>query len=80
MNIFKPVFDLFLKYNLVIGAERTGRYRWNQGMCFFANAPKVDNLKRITNFPNINKMRIYSNIALDIAGPFDFRQVLNGVE
>ena len=78
MNLLKPVFDYFVKYKLVIGAERSIRHRWNQGMCFFANAPKVDNLFRITNYPNINRMQIYSSIALTIAGPFDFRQVVIG--
>ena len=80
MNVLKPVFDLFLKYRLAVGAERTGRHRWNQGMCFFSNAPKVDHLFRITDYPNINKMRIYSDNALIIAGPFDFRQVVIGYE
>ena len=80
MNIFKPVFDYFLKYKLVIGAERTLRHRWNQGMCFFANTPKSPHLYRVTNFRNINRMRIYSELALNIAGPFDFRQVVNGEE
>jgi len=37
MNLFKNVFDHFTKYKLVIGGEVTFGYRWNQGMCFFAN-------------------------------------------
>ena len=49
-------------------------------MCFFGNAPKSDNLFRITNYPNINKMRIYADNALRIAGPIDFSQVLYGDE
>lgn len=80
MNLFKPVFNQFLKYKLVIGAERSLRHRWNQGMCFFGNAPKVDNLWRITGYRNVNRMQIYSDVALNIAGPFDFRQVVNGME
>ena len=37
MNLFRPVFDQFLRYKLVIGSEKTFRSRWNQGMCFFGN-------------------------------------------
>ena len=36
-DLLRPVFDRFLKYKLVVGAERTGRYRWAEGMCFYAN-------------------------------------------
>ena len=35
---------------------------------------------RITNYPNINRMRIYSDNALVVAGPVDFRQVVRGYE
>lgn len=79
-NIMKPVFVQFLKYNIVIGAERTGRHRWSQGMSFYASAPRVGHLKRMTSFPNLNKMRIYSDSALSIAGHSDFRQAVNGYE
>ena len=44
INILQPVFSLFLKYNIVIGAERTGRHRWGQRMGFYANAPRVEHL------------------------------------
>ena len=37
MNPFRPVFDQFTKYKLVIGGEATVAYRWAQGMRFFAN-------------------------------------------
>lgn len=80
LNVFKPIFSKFLKYTLVIGAERSLRHRWNQGMCFFGNAPKSVNLERITGIPNINRMRIYDSVALAIAGPFDFRNVVVDME
>lgn len=80
MNLLKPIFDKFVKYELVIGAERSLRHRWNQGMCFYANAPKSKHMGRITGHPNTNRMRIYGDVALDIAGPFDFRNVIIGYE
>lgn len=80
LNVLKPVFDQFLKYRLVVGAEMTSRHRWNQGMCFFTNEPRSKYLLRVTNFPNLNRMRIYEKNALAIAGPIDFRQVVDGYE
>ena len=41
MNMLRPVFDKFLKYKIVIAADKMFRYRWLQGMCFFGNVPKV---------------------------------------
>ena len=35
---------------------------------------------RIVNYPNVNKMRIYEQNALKIAGPVDFRQTVIGDE
>jgi len=78
MNLFKNVFDHFTRYKLVIGAEVTLRHRWNQGMCFFANEPFNENMHRVSKYQNINRMRYYSFPALNIAGPFDFRQVVIG--
>jgi hypothetical protein len=80
MNMFKPIFNNFLKYDFVVGAERSLRHRWNQGMCFFANAPRSPHMARIVALPNINRMRIYGDVALDIAGPFDFRNTVIGYE
>lgn len=78
MNFFRPILNKFLKYDLVIGAERSLRHRWNQGMCFFGNIPKSPHMWRITAHSNVNRMRIYNDIALDIAGPFDFRNIVRG--
>lgn len=78
MNLLRPIFDDFTRYKLVIAADKTFRYRWLQGMCFFANVPNLENMFRITNYRNINRMRIYYNYALNIAGPIDFRQLLVG--
>ena len=80
MNLLRPIFGKFLKYKLALGVDKTFRYRWEQGMCFFANMPRYDNLWRITNFRNINRMRIYDNYAMLVAGPIDFSQLLVGQE
>jgi len=77
LNIMKPVFVKFLKYNIVVAAEQAGRHRWSQGMSFYASAPRVGHLKRMASFRNLNKMRIYSENALDHC---DFRQAVNGYE
>ena len=37
-------------------------------------------MRRINNFRNLNRMRIYDSYALSIAGPIDFRQLLVGQE
>lgn len=34
------------------------------GMCFFANAPRSEHLLRVTNYRNLNRMRIYYRDAL----------------
>lgn len=47
-------------------------------MCFFATAPNSIHLGRISSLPNVNRMRIYGDVALDIAGPFDFRNTVIG--
>lgn len=80
MNLLRPVFDDFRKYKIVLPVDRTFRFRWLQGMCFFANAPKLPNMWRITNYRNLNRMKIYDNDAMKIAGPVDFRQFVNGYE
>lgn len=78
MNLLRPIFDKFLKYKLVIPVDKTVRYRWLQGMCFFGNIPKLSNMGRITNYRNLNRMRLYDSYAINIAGPIDFRQLLVG--
>jgi hypothetical protein len=80
MNLLRPIFDKFRSYKIVIASDKTFRYRWLQGMCFFANVPKIENMWRITNYRNLNRMRIYLNYAPAIAGPIDFRQFLIGQE
>jgi len=80
MNLLRPIFSKFLKYKLALAVDKTFRYRWEQGMCFFGNMPRYDNLWRITNFRNINRMRIYDNYAMIVAGPIDFNQLLVGQE
>lgn len=49
-------------------------------MCFFANAPLSEHLLRVTNYRNLNRMQIYYQDALTIAGPIDFRQIVVGDE
>lgn len=80
MNLFKNVFDNFVKYKLVIGSEATFAHRWDQGMCFYANEPKSENMYRVSNYRNVNRMRYYHQWAVTIAGPIDFRQVVIGDE
>ena len=74
MNFLRPIFDKFLKYKLVLPVDRIGKYRYLQGMCFFANTPKAPNIARINNFRNLNRMNIFSWYAISVAGPIDFRQ------
>ena len=78
VNLLRPVFQKFLRYKLAITVDKSGRHRWLQGMCFFANMPRLPNLWRITNFRNTNRMRIYNDYAIAIAGPIDFRQLIVG--
>ena len=80
MDLLRPVFDKFLTYKIAITVDKTFRYRWLQGMCFFANMPKLPHLWRITNFRNTNRMRIYHQYAMVIAGPIDFRNFIIGQE
>ena len=80
MNLLRPIFDKFRKFKLVLPTDRLFNYRWLQGMCFFANMPKYENMLRINNYRNLNRMRIYDNDAMNIAGPIDFRQLLIGDE
>ena len=80
MNMLRPILDKFLKYKLVLPVDRIFKYRYLQGMCFFGNAPKYENLMRINSYQNINRMRIYQKDPLTIAGPVDFRQLLIGQE
>ena len=78
MHLLRPVFDDFRKYNMVVATDKTLRHRWLQGMCFFANVKEYAPLWRITNFKNLNRMRIYDYDPMDIAGPIDFRQLVSG--
>ena len=80
MNLLRPIFDRFLTYKIAIAVDKTFRQRWLQGMCFFANEPRIDNMWRITNYQNLNRMRIYIWYAMMIAGPIDFRQFIIGQE
>lgn len=80
MNFFRPIFDSLLKYRFVVGSDMTIRHRWTQSMCFYLIHPKEPRLHRIINYPNVNKMRIYEDNALLIAGPVDFRQAVVGSE
>ena len=80
LNMFKPIFDQFTRYRLVLGAGWTGQNRWSQAMCFFANEPFSENMLRVSNYRNVNRMQMYHRNALYIAGPTDFRQVLQGEE
>lgn len=80
MNLLRPVFDDFRQYRLVLALDRTGRNRWMQGMCFFGNVPGLENLGRVVDRRNLNRMRIYHSYAISIAGPIDFRQLLVGKE
>lgn len=54
--------------------------RWDQGMCFFGNERKSENMLRVSNYRNVNRMRFYHHWAVTIAGPIDFRQVVIGDE
>lgn len=78
MNLLRPIFDKFRKYKLFLPVDKTFRYRWLQGMCVFGNMPKYENMWKITNFKNLNRMQIYRAYAISIAGPIDFRQLLQG--
>ena len=80
MNFLRPIFDRFLKYKLVLPVDRIGRYRYLQGMCFFANMKGYENMERINNYRNLNRMRIYIPDAMNIAGPVDFRHLIKGQE
>ena len=40
MEFFRPILDKFLKYKLMVHKDIDGRFRFLQGMCFFANMPK----------------------------------------
>lgn len=80
MNFLRPILDKFLKFKLVLPVDRIFKYRYLQGMCFFGNIPKYENLMKITGYRNINRMRIYRVNPLLVAGPVDFRQLLQGQE
>ena len=78
MEILRPVFDKFLKYKVFITFTMQGWYRYIQGMCIFGNMPKSENMLRINNPRNLNRIRFYIKDAFAIAGPFDFRQYVDG--
>ena len=80
MNMLRPILDKFLKYKLVLPVDRAFRYRYLQGMCFFGNMPRYENMMRINRFQNLNRMRIYWSDPMVIAGPVDFRQLVVGQE
>lgn len=80
MNMLRPIPAAFLKYKLLLPTDRLYQARYIQGMCFFGNMPKYENMLRINNYRNLNQMRIHSNDPFPIAGPVDFRQLLVGQE
>jgi hypothetical protein len=49
-------------------------------MSNFGAMPKLPNFWRLTNFRNLNRMRIYNAWALTIAGPTDFSQLIKPQE
>lgn len=80
MMLFGDIFYKWLSYKAVLAAERTFRHRWSQSMCFFAVMPKFPGLLRIISHTNTNKYNIYLRDAVMIAGPNDFRQLIQGEE
>lgn len=76
--MLRPIPLSFHKYKLILPTDLLFRYRYLQGMCVFGNMPKFENLLRINNFRNLNKMRIHSKEAFGVAGPVDFNQILIG--
>ncbi len=80
MNLLRPIFDKFLKYKLMLPVDRIFKYRYLQGMCLFGNAPKFENILRVTRYQNLNRIRVYQADAMQIAGPVDWRQLLIGEE
>lgn len=49
-------------------------------MCLFANEPRYPGLLRIINHRNTNNYNIFLRDAMQIAGPYDFRQYIQGYE
>jgi hypothetical protein len=79
-NVLRPMFQKFLKFKLAITVDKSGRFRWLQAMSSFGAVPKLPNFWRLTNFRNLNRLRIYNAWALSIAGPVDFSQLIKGQE
>lgn len=76
MNFLKPFLDDFRKYKLVIPVDKTLRYRYLQGMCFYGHIKHYEPALRIVNIKNLNRMRMYQSWPFDIAGPIDFRKLI----
>lgn len=76
-QVFRPVFDKWRGYKLVIAAEHTIFFRSNQAMSFFAAMPKNPVFLRLMNYTNTNSINIYHYLANRQTGPFNFRQIIN---
>lgn len=76
MNFLRPIFDKWLTFKVIAGNDKTFRHRWLQGMCFFATIPRTQNIARINNYRNLNRMRIFVWDSTSVAGPIDFRQFI----
>ena len=49
-------------------------------MCIFANEPKYPGLLRIISSFNTNRYNIFDRDAMHIAGPYNFRQYIQGYD
>lgn len=76
MKLFKDVFNQWLSYRVVIPTVEILRHRWYESMCLFGNEPKYPGLLRIISSYNTNRYNIYRTDAMQIAGPYDFRQYI----
>lgn len=77
MNFLKPVLNDFRKYKLVIATDKTMRHRYLQGMCFYGHVKHYEPAMRINSFKHLNRMRVYQAYPFDIAGPVDFRRIID---
>ena len=80
MDFLHPILDKFRKYKLMIHQDMVGLFRIHQGMCLYGHIPKLENARRINNFRNLNRMRIFTGDPFPIAGPIDWRQVVHRQE
>lgn len=80
MMLFNNVFEQWLSYKVVIPTLHPFRHRWIESMCLFANEPKYPGLLRIISHYNTNRYNIFHRDAMQIAGPYDFRQYIQGFD